>query len=311
MLFPLALPPGIVTPGTDYAGQGRWTDCNLVRWVDGVMQPVGGFQKYLLSDGTQSQMTLASDENPRSATTWTDNDLESYLAVGTNAGIQVMNRSGVWTDITPTPFNGGQSAASLNTGFGAGPFGFGTFGTPRTTYANPATNAAASWSFTEYGENLIGCLRGTNSLYEWAPGDPAMTVVANAPTAPTCCVTSPDARILMVGKARRVSWSDSEDNTTWTSTATNQAGFFDLTSGTPIVEMVSVRDEILILTRTEAWVARYVGLPLVFSFERVGDGCGVAAPNSVVVTKDFAAWVGEDNFFIYDGTTRSIRCDVL
>jgi hypothetical protein len=43
-LFPLKLPTGMARPGTKYDAKGRWYDGTLVRWYEGVMQPIGGWQ---------------------------------------------------------------------------------------------------------------------------------------------------------------------------------------------------------------------------------------------------------------------------
>lgn len=42
---PLKLPPGMSRPGTVYDARGRWYDGNLVRWYDGVLQPIGGWRR--------------------------------------------------------------------------------------------------------------------------------------------------------------------------------------------------------------------------------------------------------------------------
>lgn len=42
--FPLELPPGVYRPGTVYDARGRWYDTQLVRWSEGVLQAVGGWQ---------------------------------------------------------------------------------------------------------------------------------------------------------------------------------------------------------------------------------------------------------------------------
>jgi hypothetical protein len=46
---PLQIPPGIFRNATQYQTSGRWYDCNLVRWVDGVVRPVGGWTHFTLS----------------------------------------------------------------------------------------------------------------------------------------------------------------------------------------------------------------------------------------------------------------------
>lgn len=43
-LVPLKLPAGFYRNGTDYEGSNRWRDGSLVRWLDGSMRPVGGWE---------------------------------------------------------------------------------------------------------------------------------------------------------------------------------------------------------------------------------------------------------------------------
>lgn len=48
-LVPLEIPPGIFRNATQYQTAMRWYDCNLVRWVDGVVRPVGGWARFTLT----------------------------------------------------------------------------------------------------------------------------------------------------------------------------------------------------------------------------------------------------------------------
>ena len=41
------IPAGVYRHGTDLEGAGRWRDVNLVRWRNGSLSPVGGWQKEL------------------------------------------------------------------------------------------------------------------------------------------------------------------------------------------------------------------------------------------------------------------------
>jgi hypothetical protein len=45
-LIPVEIPPGISRSGTQYQTSGRWYDCNYVRWVDGSIRPIGGWQHF-------------------------------------------------------------------------------------------------------------------------------------------------------------------------------------------------------------------------------------------------------------------------
>ena len=42
-LIPLQIESGIYRNGTDLQSANRWRDSNLVRWIDGIMKPVGGW----------------------------------------------------------------------------------------------------------------------------------------------------------------------------------------------------------------------------------------------------------------------------
>jgi len=56
---PLNLPPGVVRRGTQYASSGRWFDTHLVRWYQGVAQPIGGWQQL-----TGSALLARNDDFP-------------------------------------------------------------------------------------------------------------------------------------------------------------------------------------------------------------------------------------------------------
>lgn len=43
--LPLRIPPGVSRNGTLYQQKGRWYSANLVRWSEGVMQPIGGWTR--------------------------------------------------------------------------------------------------------------------------------------------------------------------------------------------------------------------------------------------------------------------------
>ena len=49
-LLTLKLPPGIARNGTRYQSRGRWYDGNLVRFLEGAKQPIGGWEELDTSD---------------------------------------------------------------------------------------------------------------------------------------------------------------------------------------------------------------------------------------------------------------------
>jgi hypothetical protein len=160
----------------------------------------------------------------------------------------------------------------------------------------------------------VGVSDADNVIYEWSLDTSADAVaVANAPTASAILVT--EERFLFAlgagGDARRVEWSDREDNTTWTPAATNEAGGISLTGGTGILCGARVRGQALILTDQTAHVATYQGPPFVYGFEQVGTACGGISRHCVAVVEEGAFWMGRGGFFRFaGGSVEAIPCEV-
>jgi len=103
------------------------------------------------------------------------------------------------------------------------------------------------------------------------------------------------------GNPRLVQWSDKEDNTTWTPSATNEAGDLELQTAGEIMCGIRVRGQSLILTNIDAHVATYQGPPYVYGIERVGTSCGIVSQKAVATTDLGAVWMGRRAFFSYSG----------
>ena len=50
------------------------------------------------------------------------------------------------------------------------------------------------------------------------------------------------------------------------------------------------------------YVGRYVGPPLIWAWQRVPGEVGTAGPESVVVVEDRHYFVGQNDFYVFDGT---------
>lgn len=114
------------------------------------------------------------------------------------------------------------------------------------------------------------------------------------------------------GNPRRVAWSNREDYTNWNfSDPANTAGFLDLETQSRIIMATSVREGVLLWTDDEAWLMRFIGLPYVYSIERIGYGCGLMAPRSFATFAGRCIWMGREGFWIYDGGyVKPLPCDV-
>ena len=112
------------------------------------------------------------------------------------------------------------------------------------------------------------------------------------------------------GNPRLVKWCDQENNTTWTAAATNQAGDFELTTPGSLKCGKRVRGVNILFTDTDAHVASYIGLPYVYSFEKVGSGCGVISSQAVAAIDTSCMWMSTAGFWSYDGFVKPMTCEV-
>lgn len=304
MLIPLELPPGLVRRGTELQAAGRWRDGSLVRWRDGVMQPVGGWRV---------RTSGVANAAPRGALAWQDNSSDRWVGLGTYNKLYVMSASGILSDITPVGLTAGLETAAVNTGFGGGFFGTGYYGNTRPDYGN--YSEATTWALSTWGEYLIACNPSDGKVYEWQLN--TATPAAALTNAPTGCLSAhvTEERFVFAlgpgGNPRKVQWSDREDNTTWTPAAANEAGDFELKTAGQIMGAVSTRGQTLIVTDVDAHVANYVGPPFVYGFSTVGSACGAISRRSIVAYEGGAMWMGQRGFYAYNGgDVQRIPCEV-
>lgn len=90
-LTKLAFRPGINRETTDYANEGGWWDCNLVRFRAGRPETVGGWSRF-----TRTQMLGVG----RSLMSWSALDGSIYSSLGTNLKYYIVQGSAL-RDITP------------------------------------------------------------------------------------------------------------------------------------------------------------------------------------------------------------------
>ena len=340
--FPLKLQPGVYKQGTDYQARGRWLDADCIRWSMGATAPIGGWLLWGDTTDPDANRLPEADGIPRTTITWADNTQNRWLAVGTYKALYVYDESAQSYDITPTALVPGQEDADPNTGYGDWKYGFASYGTPRPDLG--AGMAATTWSLATFGEKLTGTTNynpgtpttpGDGRLWEWTtdspgtPGSPTLaTLIAakggttNIPSLATSTLVTPQRIQMVFGgtvlatlgtqNRRAVFWSDIEDNTNWEPTATNFSGEQLLETTGDLIGGVVIKDQILIFTTTDVWLATYVGLPYVYGFNQLAVDCGPISLNSVVVANNRAYWMGgeKSGFFMFDGSVKNVPCDV-
>lgn len=103
--IPLKIPPGIYRQGTEYQAAGRWYDANLVRWTEGTVRPVGGWNKRQYASGgvySNIQVTGAM----RGLHTWRSNNGTAWAAAGGAAKLYALKASTAPENITPIRASG-------------------------------------------------------------------------------------------------------------------------------------------------------------------------------------------------------------
>ncbi|MGH7750054.1 MAG: hypothetical protein ACREQ5_35595, partial [Candidatus Dormibacteria bacterium] len=172
-LLPINIPPGFYRDGTRYQAKGRWADGNLVRFFQGAVRPVGGWQTLPNASGT-ALAPLAGV--PRAIAAWRSADGTQWVGVATTTKLYII-AGGTAFDITPSGFtslhqdawNASGAGEFGNLNFGVGPFGTGA---TITLIKDPDT-----WQLAVFGEYLVGLSTSDGRVYVWQgdTGLPAAT----------------------------------------------------------------------------------------------------------------------------------------
>lgn len=215
----------------------------------------------------------------------------------------------------------GNASTTFGLGWGAGKYSENTYGTPRPA-TTPVTFSARTWSFALWGEDLIFNPRGEN-VYVWdasAGTGTRGTIISAAPASNSIVVSSIDRHMIAYGCEETtgsgtidpllIRWSDQEDYTDWTPSATNTSGTKRLQNGSSIIGAINTRTETLVFTNETVTSQRYIGTPFTFGFQEIGTNCGLIGSKAVVNHGSTTFWMSERNFYVYDGTLKTLRCPV-
>ena len=311
-LIPLNLPPGIFRNGTPYQARGRWNDSNLVRFYSGTIEPIGGWRTAQTDAGVDVTPLTGV---PRGAIAWRGLNGNVYVAFGTTSKLYVLT-SGTLYEITPVGFTAGHVDTTSATGsYGAGLYGGGSYGIGSTT---STMIEADVWQLDTFGDYLIAISTSDKKPYIWL-GDTAnpavpidISAATGAPTTAAGLVVTPEKFLMALGTSnqRRVSWSSQASYNTWGPLVTNSAGGYDLATDGRIMAGQRTKSETLIWTDVDVHAARYVGGLAIYRFDQVGSQCGLISRRAKAIVDTTAFWMGNNNFFVYDGFTRSLESEV-
>lgn len=205
--------------------------------------------------------------------------------------------------------------------------GQGFAATTSTSVQTGTPITASDWTIDNWGEILLACPRG-GSIWYWPPssGFPTMLSVGNGPKFNNGIFVAMPQQILVAWGSTSslrnastdgsidpliVRWSDQLNFLVWTVTSQTQAGSFHIPTGSEIRGAIQAPQQALIFTDLDCWSMQYLGPPLVFGFNQIGNGCGLVGPHAVANLYGRTYWMGNTNFFVTTGQgVQEVPCTV-
>lgn len=307
MKYPFEISPGTVTDETVYSSPGVWSDSNNGRYRYGKPEPIGGWEAY---HGTLLTGVC------RTTRAWVDNLGQQNIAFGTHSALMVV-KNGELYDITPSGLTTGEiDSQTYESGYGGGYYGMGGYG------VGESERPARTWSLDNWGENLVA-VPADGAPYIWA-NNPASdaTVISQAPQNCRRMIVTPERQMLVFGcvdtngvyNPMCIRGCDLEDYTSWTPTSSNNAFEHILEGGGVIIDARMFGSLLLVWTDTGLWVGQFIGeADQTYRFDKVGNGCGLLAPQSAIVYNQSAYWWTPDlQFYVYQygGVPTPVPCPI-
>ena len=246
------------------------------------------------------------------------------------------------TVVATFQMNTGPVVSVYGVGWGVGTWGGLVGGVATTGWGLAATGTGIvtqgmfQWVAHNFGQDLVCAPRG-NTVYYWQPttggsitnalATPAATLASFVATAGllnpplfASALAVTDNQFLIIGGTNPVGsatydpmtirWCDEGNSFQWTPAITNQAGDMKLSSGSQIMELKKMRQEVAIWTDTAVISMQYVGAPVVFSFTTLSSTSSLVGPSAVAVADNVAYWMGDEKFYRYDGHVQTLPCAV-
>jgi Concanavalin A-like lectin/glucanases superfamily len=244
-------------------------------------------------------------------------DPNTYTIVATVPAIAAASGGGSFS--VAYDIGAGLPANGQLLGYGTGPYGIGTYGTPRP----PGTGVFArmrNWSLDNFGQDLIAS-QSDGEIYWWQKNSGPNSragLLANAPQGVQRVIVDANQRVIIAlgctdvtsaFNAVLVRWCSFNNITDWFPTDVNTAGDDFLPSGSRIITGIKTKGQNLIWTDTTLYRMVFVGAPDDYEFIPSGEVV-IVGPNAAVDVDGVAYFMGFDNIYNYSGTLNLQACEV-
>jgi len=174
-------------------------------------------------------------------------------------------------------------------------------------YNNSTTeNARDFWAFTQFGSNIIGTNFADN-IQKFEEGvDSAFSDLVSLKAKYIAVIRD----FVVVGYTeesgttynQRVKWSGINNSSQWTPSQTTQSGYQDIVgSHGNIQQIVGGESSGIVFMEKAIYRMSYVGVPLIFQFDKIADNIGAFAPKSVASFGNMIFFLAQDGFYKLTG----------
>jgi hypothetical protein len=224
--------------------------------------------------------------------------------------------------------NIGLDTSVFGTGWGAGPWSRGAWGSAATI--DLIKDTLRLWMHDNFGEDLVlNVMNG--GIYYWDSSGGLsnnraveLSSLAGANASPTVAtqvmVSDVDRHVIAFGcdpvdnpgvqDPLLIRFSSQESVTDWNPTALNTAGDLRIGSGSKIIVAVETRQQTIVFTDTSLHAMQYLGPPFTFGIQKISENITIQSPNAAVAVDDRIFWMGRNEFYLYEGTVNRLPCTV-
>ena len=219
----------------------------------------------------------------------------------------------------------GLNSTILGAGWGAGTWGRFTWGSAAGSLSGQTLRL---WSVDNFGEDLLfNNMDGSIFYWDATNGTSTRGVLLSSLTgasdvpvvARKILVSDVDRHVIVFGTnpigsttldPLLIRFGSQESLTDFTPSAENTAGDLRLSKGSEIITAIQTSRQILVFTDQSLYTMQFLGPPFTFGVSLLGDNIRIAGPNTAIAVNDVVFWMGQENFYLYDGRIQAIPCSV-
>lgn len=231
------------------------------------------------------------------------------INVGTIATSYVSGGGGAATELY-SQIACGNVDFSYGYGYGGGLYGLGLYGVGKLF--TDGFRPPRIWSCDTFGDNIVLTPGNQSHVYLWENDiDVAPTILTNAPDAVNWVFES-HGMVCVLGADNNpnVMQSSNVGNVTeWAPSASSTATIVTVPGARTFISQANARDVDLLFTTSRVYQMRYDNLPFIWNITELLTTDGLIGPKARVNVEDAVFWMGNDEFFVFDGTTVNILPD--